>query len=282
MANFFKSLLNKLTNKAEIDWDELESDLISADLGIQFTVSLIDELQELGRKVSAEDVVQSAKASILSQLPEGKDFFQDAPSGTKVILMVGINGTGKTTSSAKLANYLKKQGHSVRLAAADTFRAAAVEQLQKWGARLDIPVVTGTPNSDPSSVCYVAHQQALAEKDDYLICDTAGRIHTNNNLMKELEKIHRTLKKQDESAPFLSLMVVDGSTGNNAKLQAQEFKKAAPLDGLIVTKLDGSGKGGVILPIYKELGLAPLFLGTGEEPEQFERFEKERFVETLL
>jgi len=282
MAGFFKSLLNKLTNTAEIDWEELEAELVAADLGASFAMDLVEQLQALGREISAEDVIARAKQEIINQLPESSNLFANAPSGTKVILMVGINGVGKTTSAAKLAYFLKKQGKKVRLAAADTFRAAAVEQLIKWGERLEVPVVRGAPNSDPSSVCYVAHQQALNAQDDYLICDTAGRIHTNNNLMAELEKIHRTLKKQDENAPFLSLMVVDGSTGNNAKHQAKEFQKAAHLDGLVVTKLDGSGKGGVVLPIYNELKLAPYFIGTGEEPDQFELFEKVRFVEGLI
>jgi len=262
---------------------ELEADLIAADLGVQFSMNLVEQLQSLGRKVSAEDIIGRAKSEIVSQLPESQNPFDgDIPTGTKVILMVGINGVGKTTSAAKLAHYFKQQGKKVRLAAADTFRAAAVDQLVKWGERLDVPVVTGAANSDPSSVCYVGHQQALNAGDDYLICDTAGRIHTNNNLMAELEKIHRTLKKQDGNAPFLSLLVVDGSMGNNAKHQAKEFQKAAHLDGVVVTKLDGSGKGGVVLPIYQELNLAPYFIGLGEEPEQFELFNKARFVESLI
>jgi fused signal recognition particle receptor len=170
----------------------------------------------------------------------------------------------------------------VILAAADTFRAAAVEQLQRWGDRLDIPVVTGQPNSDPSSVCFKAHQQAITDKKQFLICDTAGRIHTRHNLMEELGKIRRTIAKQDESAPHLTLLVVDASTGSNALNQAKEFHKASPLDGLIITKLDGSGKGGIAFTIYDQLGVAPRFIGTGEEPEAFSMFEKERFVAEVL
>ena len=283
MAGFFKSLYNKVTNRAEIDWDELEADLISADLGVKMTMNIIDELQDLGRQVSADDVVETTRKHLSQKLPpylappkpreDGKPY---------VILVVGVNGTGKTTSSAKLGNWLKNQGHSVTMVAADTFRAAAVEQLQRWGDRLDIPVVTGSPNADPSSVCFNAHQQAIAQGTQFLICDTAGRLHTRHNLMEELGKIRRTVAKQDESAPHLTLLVVDASTGNNAKMQAEAFHKAAPLDGLIVTKLDGSSKGGIAVSIYEELGIAPRFIGTGEEPEAFSVFDKEQFVSEVL
>jgi fused signal recognition particle receptor len=170
----------------------------------------------------------------------------------------------------------------VILAAADTFRAAAVEQLQRWGDRLNLPVVKGSPNADPSSVCFSAHQKAIAAHTDFLICDTAGRIHTRHNLMEELGKIRRTLAKQDETAPHLTLLVVDATTGSNALNQAKEFHKASPLDGLIVTKLDGSGKGGIAVTIHDQLGIAPRFIGTGEEPEAFAIFEKERFVQEVL
>jgi fused signal recognition particle receptor len=199
-----------------------------------------------------------------------------------VILVVGVNGTGKTTSSAKLARWLQSRGHSVLLAAADTFRAAAVEQLQRWGDRLGIPVVAGNPNADPSSVCFNAHQKAIANGTQFLICDTAGRIHTRHNLMEELGKIRRTIAKQDDSAPHLTLLVVDATTGSNALQQAKEFHKACPLDGLIVTKLDGSGKGGIAVTIQSQLGIPPRFIGTGEEPEAFAIFEKASFVREVL
>jgi fused signal recognition particle receptor len=283
MAGFFKSLFNKITNRAEIDWDDLEADLIASDLGIRMTTAIIDELRDLGRSVTADDVVETTRRHLAQRLPadvaplvprsDGKPF---------VILVVGVNGTGKTTSSAKLGHLLKKSGHSVILTAADTFRAAAVEQLQRWGQRLDLPVVAGSPNADPSSVCFSAHQKAIAAHADFLICDTAGRIHTRHNLMEELGKIRRTIAKQDESAPHLTLLVVDATTGSNALQQAKEFHKASPLDGLIVTKLDGSGKGGIAVTIHEQLGIAPRFIGTGEEPDAFSRFEKERFVEEIL
>lgn len=283
MAGFFKSLLHKITNRAEIDWDDLEADLISSDLGVGLTTSIIDELRELGREVSGEDVVEVTRDQLSKRLPD--NFLPPTPRADGkpfVILVVGVNGTGKTTSSAKLGLWLTKRKRTVILAAADTFRAAAVEQLKRWGERLDLPVVTGNPNADPSSVCFHAHQKAIAAKTQFLICDTAGRIHTRHNLMEELGKIRRTLAKQDETAPHLTLLVVDATTGSNAMNQAKEFHKASPLDGLIVTKLDGSGKGGIAVTIHDQLGIPPRFLGTGEEPEAFSIFEKTAFVQEIL
>lgn len=283
MAGFFKSLLNKITNRAEIDWDDLEADLISSDLGIHLSTSIIDELRALGREISGEDVIAVTRRQLANRLPD--NFLPPAPRADGkpfVILVVGVNGTGKTTSSAKLGLWLKQRKHSVMLAAADTFRAAAVAQLQRWGERLELTVVTGNPNADPSSVCFHAHQKALAANTDFLICDTAGRIHTRHNLMEELGKIRRTLAKQDASAPHLTLLVVDATTGANALQQAKEFHKASPLDGLIVTKLDGSGKGGIAVTIHDQLGIPPRFLGTGEEPRAFAIFEKESFVAEIL
>jgi fused signal recognition particle receptor len=283
MAGFFKSLLNKITNRAEIDWDDLEADLISSDLGIGLTTSIIDELRELGREVSSEEILEVTRRRLAERLPD--NFLPPLPRADGkpfVILVVGVNGTGKTTSSAKLGLWLTKRKRTVILAAADTFRAAAVEQLKRWGERLNLPVVTGNPNADPSSVCFHAHQKALAAKTEFLICDTAGRIHTRHNLMEELGKIRRTLAKQDETAPHLTLLVVDATTGSNAMNQAKEFHKASPLDGLIVTKLDGSGKGGIAVTIHDQLGIPPRFLGTGEEPEAFSIFEKTAFIEEIL
>jgi fused signal recognition particle receptor len=283
MAGFFKSLFNKITNRAEIDWDEIEADLISSDLGIRMTTSIIDELRDLGRAVSADDVVETTRKHLAKRLPADFPVPAPRPDGKPfVILVVGVNGTGKTTSSAKLGNWLQKRGHSVIMAAADTFRAAAVEQLQRWGDRLNLTVVKGNPNADPSSVCFNAHQKAIAAGAQFLICDTAGRIHTRNNLMDELGKIRRTIAKQDETAPHLTLLVVDATTGSNAMQQAKEFHRASPLDGLIVTKLDGSGKGGIAVTIHDQLGIPPRFIGTGEEPEQFAIFQKEAFVQDIL
>lgn len=283
MAGFFKSLFNKISNRAEIDWDDLEADLISSDLGVRLAGEIIEELRTLGRVISPDDVVQTTRRHLTQRLPHDQPPPLPRPDGKPfVILVVGVNGTGKTTSSAKLGQWLKHRGFSVLLAAADTFRAAAVEQLQRWGARLDLPVVAGNPNADPSSVCYQAHQKAIASGTKFLICDTAGRIHTRHNLMEELGKIRRTIAKQDETAPHLTLLVVDATTGSNALQQAKEFHKASPLDGLIVTKLDGSGKGGIVVTIQDQLGIPPRFCGTGEEPDAFSMFQRKTFIEDIL
>ncbi len=283
MAGFFKKLINKVTNHAEIDWEELEADLIGADLGARLTMQIVDELQDLGRKVSGEDIVEVTKQHIAAILPD--DFASLTPrsdSMPHVILMVGVNGTGKTTSTAKLASSLKAQGHSVMVAAADTFRAAAVEQLEVWANRVGVPIVKGTPNADPSSVCYKAHQEAINSGSQFLIIDTAGRLHTKHNLMAELDKIQRTIGKQDPSAPHTKIIVVDATTGSNALNQTREFNKAIELDSLVVTKLDGSGKGGIVVSIYQELKIAPRYIGMGEEAHQFKPFCKQEFVEEIM
>jgi fused signal recognition particle receptor len=283
MAGFFKSLYNKITNRAEVDWDDIEADLVAADLGIGLATRIIDELRAMGREVSADDVVEATRRILLERLPDDTLAPEPRRDGKPfVVLVVGVNGTGKTTSTAKLGLWLRERRRTVTLAAADTFRAAAVEQLQRWGERLELPVITGNAKADPSSVCYHAQQQAVASGTDFLICDTAGRLHTRHNLMEELGKIRRTLAKQDPSAPHLTLLVVDATTGGNALQQAREFHKASPLDGLIVTKLDGSGKGGIAVTIFDQLGIPPLFLGTGEEPEAFTIFRKQPFVAEIL
>lgn len=283
MAGFFKKLINKITNTAEIDWDDLEAELITGDLGVKLSLEIVSELQGLGRKVSADDVVETTRTKLSALFPEDSPALQPRTDGKPaVLLVVGVNGTGKTTSTAKLGHLLQSQGYSVLLAAADTFRAAAVEQLVRWGERLNLPVVTGAHEADPSSVCYQAHQRAINENYDFLLCDTAGRLHTRNNLMDELSKIKRTISKQDETAPHETFIVVDATTGGNALNQAREFHKAVPLDGLVITKLDGSGKGGVAAAIQKELNIPPRFIGTGEEPDQFSRFQREEFVQNIL
>lgn len=283
MAGFFKKLINKITNTAEIDWDDLEAELITGDLGVKLSLEIVSELQDLGRKVSADDVVETTRTKLSALFPEDSPALQTRSDGKPaVLLVVGVNGTGKTTSTAKLGHLLQSQGYSVLLAAADTFRAAAVEQLVRWGERLNLPVVTGAHEADPSSVCYQAHQRAINENYDFLLCDTAGRLHTRNNLMDELSKIKRTISKQDETAPHETFIVVDATTGGNALNQAREFQKAVPLDGLVITKLDGSGKGGVAAAIQKELNIPPRFIGTGEEPDQFSRFQREEFVQNIL
>jgi fused signal recognition particle receptor len=280
---FFKSLFNKITNRAEIEWDEIEADLIAADLGVRGAMEIVEELKDLGRKVTADDVIDVARAHISKRLPAQHPMPKKRTDGMPcVILVVGVNGVGKTTSSAKLALWLQAQGNSVLLAAADTFRAAAVEQLERWGEKINVPVIRGNTNADPSSVCFTAHQKAIAQKTDFLICDTAGRLHTRHNLMEELTKIRRVIAKNDPSAPHLTLLVVDATTGANAMQQAKEFHKACPLDGLIVTKMDGSGKGGIVVSIHEQLKIPTCFIGTGEEASAFAPFHRDSFVNEVI
>ena len=282
MAHFFTRLIDKFLGEPEIDWDELEADLISADIGAKRVLPLIEELQEQDSQ-DACDIADYIKAQLRSAFPA--DLPQlPVPQGGKpvVIMMVGVNGAGKTTTSAKLAYRLQKQGHKVLLAAADTFRAAAVEQLESWANRLSVPLYKGRPNQDPASVCYEAHTRALNEGVDYLICDTAGRLHTRHNLMEELSKIRRSIAKQDEAAPHACYLVVDATTGGNALIQAREFHKATPLNAVVITKMDGSGKGGVAVAIQDELNISPLFLGTGEGKDDLIPFRADEYANTLL
>ncbi len=282
MPRLFTSIIDKFSRQ-EIDWDELEETLIAGDLGVHLTQEIIDILQSKGRKLQAEDVVEVCREEIRNILePAPEPIPPPFPGQTKIILVVGVNGTGKTTSTAKLANFLKNRGNSVLLAAADTFRAAAIEQLTVWADRIGIPIVKGAYESDPSAVCYDAHERALKEGTQFLICDTAGRLHTRHNLMEELKKIGRTLGKKDESAPHETFVVVDATTGSNALNQAREFHQALGLTGLIVTKLDGSGKGGVVVGIHRELGIPTRYIGTGEKLEDFSAFDPTEFVEQIL
>ena len=282
MAHFFTRLIDKFLGEPEIDWDELEADLISADIGARRVLPLIEELQEQDSQ-DACDIADYIKAQLRSAFPAELPQLPVPQAGKPVvIMMVGVNGAGKTTTSAKLAYRLQKQGHKVLLAAADTFRAAAVEQLESWADRLQVPLYKGRPNQDPASVCYEAHTRALNEGVDYLICDTAGRLHTRHNLMEELSKIRRSIAKQDEAAPHACYLVVDATTGGNALMQAREFHKATPLNAVVITKMDGSGKGGVAVAIQDELNISPLFLGTGEGKDDLIPFRADEYANTLL
>jgi len=281
MAGFFKKVLSRFS-KDQFDWDEVEESLISGDLGIRLTTDIIDRLQGMGRKLKGQDIVEVTREEILKILPDEVPPLQPFADKPKVIIVVGVNGTGKTTSTAKLAHHLKSQGHGVTLAAADTFRAAAIEQLQVWAERLDLPIVAGEYQSDPSSVCYAAYDAAVKNGSDFLIVDTAGRLHTRHNLMEELKKIQRVLGKKDEDAPHEAFIVVDATTGSNALSQTKEFHAAAGLTGLIVTKLDGSGKGGIIVSIQNELGIPTRFIGTGETATDFAPFVPKKFVDEIF
>ena len=281
MAGFFKSLIAKFS-KPDIDWDELEAALVAGDLGPKLAMQIVDELKAQGRKLNGQDIVDVARERVREIMPPSLPPllpFNDKP---KVLLIVGVNGTGKTTSTAKLASLLVGKGKKVVLVAADTFRAAAVEQLEVWGERLKIPVIKGPPNCDPSGVCFDGYARAEKDKADYLIVDTAGRLHNKHNLMEELKKISRTLGKKDATSPHEVLLVVDATTGSNALTQAKAFHKIIPLTGLIVTKLDGSGKGGNLVPIYQELKVPARFIGLGEKAEDFKAFNPKEFVEELL
>ncbi len=280
---FFKSLMQKFTGKP-VDWDELEEMLIRSDLGVPMSLRIVEALQKRGQtqKITAESVVEVAREEILRVLPIQPAPIRPLPAKPKAILIVGVNGTGKTTSTAKLAAFFQRQRHSVLLAAADTFRAAAIEQLGIWAERLGIDMIKGQYNADPAALCYEAYQSADRRDIEFLLCDTAGRLHTKINLMSELEKIKRSLGKHDPAAPHERLLVVDATTGSNALAQAREFHAAVELTGLIVTKLDGSGKGGVVIAIQNELGLPTRFIGTGEKLEDFAAFDSRTFVDQML
>ena len=281
--NFLQSLAQTFAGKP-IDWDKLEEGLIRADLGVPMTTRIIKKLQEreAWSLTGINDVVKVVGEEIARILPANAPPLQSSPEKPKVILLVGVNGTGKTTSTAKLAHFLKQDRHTVLLAAADTFRAAAIEQLGVWAERLGVEMVRGQYGADPAALCYDAYQTAEKNKIEFLLCDTAGRLHTKSNLMAELQKAKRALAKRDQTAPHEILLVVDATTGGNALSQAREFHQAIDLTGLIVTKLDGSGKGGIVVAIQDELGIPTRFVGTGEKIDNFAPFDAREFVANML
>ena len=280
---FLEALAQQFAGKP-IDWDELEHALIRADLGVALTTRIIAKLQEreAWSLLGIQDVIKVAREEIAKILPPKAKPLQPISGKPNVILVAGVNGTGKTTSVAKLAHYLKQHRHTVLLAAADTFRAAAIEQLGVWADRLGVEMVKGQYGADPAALCYDAYQKAANNKVDFLLCDTAGRLHTKSNLMAELQKVKRTLSKHDPTAPHEILLVVDATTGGNALSQAREFHQALGLTGLIVTKLDGSGKGGIVVAIQDELKISTRFIGTGERIEDFAPFDPREFVAEML
>ena len=280
---FFDTLLQTFSVKP-IDWEELEATMIRADLGVPVTTRIMSKLQEQDAwsPIGIKDVVRVAGKEIRQILPEKSVVIKPLPGKPNVILVVGVNGTGKTTSAAKLTHYLQRQGHSVVLAAADTFRAAAIEQLGIWAERLGVEMIRGQYNADPAALCYEAYQAAARKNIDFLICDTAGRLHTKSNLMAELQKVKRSLAKLDQTAPHEIFLVIDATTGGNALAQTQEFHQALGLTGLIVTKLDGSGKGGIVVAIQQQLEIPARFVGTGEKLEDFAPFHAETFLDNLL
>jgi fused signal recognition particle receptor len=280
---FLESLAKQFAGKP-IDWDELEETLIRADLGVPMTMRIIKTLQEreAWALLGIGDVIKAVREEIARILPRDPTPIRRTTGKPNVILIVGVNGTGKTTSTAKLARNLMRDGHSVMLAAADTFRAAAIEQLDIWAKRLGVEIVRVQHGADPAALCYEAYKAAAKQEINFLLCDTAGRQHTKANLMAELQKIKRTLEKLDADSPQETLLVVDASTGSNALSQAREFHNALGLTGLIVTKLDGSGKGGIVVAIQDELKIPTRFVGTGEKLDDFAPFERKTYLENLL
>ncbi|HEV2096777.1 MAG TPA: signal recognition particle-docking protein FtsY [Chthoniobacterales bacterium] len=280
---FFQSLVQKFSGKP-VDWDELEETLIRADLGVPMAMRILGALRVRSQHatIMANDIAEVAREEIVRILPLAPNPITPLPAKPKVLLIVGVNGTGKTTSTAKLAYYFKHNRHSVLLAAADTFRAAAIEQLAVWADRIGVEMIRSHYNADPAALCYEAYEAADKRDIEFLLCDTAGRLHTKSNLMAELNKVKRSIAKHDAQAPHETLLVVDATTGSNALSQAREFHQAVGLTGLIVTKLDGSGKGGIVISIQDELGLPTRFIGTGERLEDLSPFDGRTFVEQLL
>jgi fused signal recognition particle receptor len=264
--------------------EEIEHALISADLGMPMTAQIVAAVKKSyeTQGASGPDVLSIAKQEVEKSLVVKAPGLHKSPHGLTAVSIVGVNGTGKTTTTAKLANLVQSEGKTAMLAACDTFRAAAIEQLKLWGTRLNVEVVAGAYHADPASVAHDAITAALARKTDYLFIDTAGRLHTKHNLMQELQKVHRVLGKQLEGAPQEVLLVLDATTGMNALAQAREFNKAVPLTGLIVTKLDGTSKGGMVVAIQNELGIPIKFVGLGEKPDDLQPFDPKEFAEALF
>ncbi|WP_417548847.1 signal recognition particle-docking protein FtsY [Methylophaga sp.] len=266
--------------------EELETQLLSADLGIEATQTIINDLtQRVARKQlnDPEALFAAMHADMVEILrPVSKPLQIQSTTGPFVILMVGINGVGKTTTIGKLAKQFQLQGKKVMLAAGDTFRAAAVEQLQVWGERNQIPVIAQQNGADSASVIFDALQAAKARQMDILIADTAGRLHTQSNLMEELKKVKRVMAKLDVNAPHEIMLVLDAGTGQNALSQAEQFHQAVGLTGIAITKLDGTAKGGIIFAIAKNIGLPIRYIGVGEKIDDLRAFEAEDFVDALL
>lgn len=265
-------------------WEELEDLLIQADVGVGQTLDLVHAVrgEASARGYGSAHQVEDALRKRLLALLGPRDELAHTGSGLWVVLVVGVNGSGKTTSIAKLANYHQRQGRKVLLAAADTFRAAAADQLKVWAKRLDTDVVAHQPGSDPGAVVFDAIQAGQARGVDTLIVDTAGRLHTQYNLMQELRKIHRVVRKQIAEAPQETLLVLDASTGQNALSQARYFKEAVEVDGVFLAKLDGTAKGGIAFAIASELAIPIRYVGTGEDLDDMAEFDPQRFVAALF
>lgn len=265
-------------------YDEIEEILVMGDIGINATTSIIEDLK---RKVKEQNIKDPAACkqlliqSIKDEMNVGETAYE-FENRKSVVLVIGVNGVGKTTSVGKLAGKLKDQGKKVVLAAADTFRAAAGEQLTEWAKRADVDIISGQEGSDPASVVYDAIASAKARNADVLLCDTAGRLHNKKNLMSELGKINRILEREYPEAYRETLVVLDGTTGQNALAQAREFKEVADITGIILTKLDGTAKGGIAVAIHSELGIPVKYIGVGETIDDLQKFNADEFVNALF
>lgn len=291
--SFFGKLSKALVGKSTVDdevLDYLEEALVSADVGVDTTLKVIERIQQRvarDKYVGTQELDRILKEEIAALLAENKsadvtDF--ETPTGVKpyVLMVVGVNGVGKTTTIGKLAAQFKKQGKTVVLGAADTFRAAAVDQLKLWGERVGVPVVAKGMNTDPSAVAFEAVSEGVATHADVIIVDTAGRLHTKVNLMAELSKIKRVMQKVIPDAPHDVMLVLDGSTGQNALVQAREFTKATDVTCLAITKLDGTAKGGVVIGISDEFKIPVKYIGVGEKVDDLQVFNKMEFVDSLF
>ncbi len=292
----FRSLFSKVTQtvtqfvtgRGRIDdelYDELEATLVEGDVGIETATRLVEELRQAVRKnrlSTAEEVGNWLKDEIARLLAEGDREIRWGSPGPTLILVVGVNGTGKTTSTAKLAQFLRRKGHRVLLAAADTFRAAAIDQLEVWAERLQIGLVRHKEGADAASVVFDAVQAARARGMDVVIADTAGRLHTKTNLMEELKKVNRVAERALGRPTDEVLLVLDATIGQNAVQQAKSFMEATPVSGIVLTKLDGTARGGVILTVKDELNLPIKFVGTGEKADDFDVFQPDEFARTLV
>lgn len=292
--NFFSKLGKAIVGKDKVDdevLDSLEEILVTSDVGVETTLKIIERIQERvarDKYMSAAELNRILKEEVVALLSDGSDVSGssdfDTPPDKKpyVIMVVGVNGVGKTTTIGKLAAQFRTKGKSVILGAADTFRAAAVDQLKLWGQRVGVPVVAKGMNTDPSAVAYDAVKEAVDKNADVVIIDTAGRLHTKVNLMNELSKIKRVMQKVIADAPHEVLLVLDGSTGQNAIIQAREFTKATDVTALAITKLDGTAKGGVVIGISDEFNIPVRYIGVGEKVDDLQVFDKIEFVDSLF
>lgn len=265
-------------------YEELEEILITSDIGMDTTMEIIEKLREKIRKEKINDtelVIPTLKSVIKEMMMEGAEEEEDK-EGRRILLVIGVNGVGKTTSIGKLAAKNKAEGKKVLLAAADTFRAAAIDQLEVWSQRAGVDIIKQSEGSDPAAVVFDAVTAAKSRSADILICDTAGRLHNKKNLMNELSKINRIIDREYSEAKKETLLVLDGTTGQNAVIQAKQFMEACPIDGIILTKLDGTAKGGVVISIKQTLNIPVRYIGVGEGIEDLQEFDAEAFAEALF